>query len=182
MGDNVYLGDRDAVRTPMQWSPDRNVGFSTANPHKLFLPAIIDPEYHYETINVETQRARPNSLLSWTRQLIALRRRHRVLGRGSIELLDPDNPHVLAFLRHSEDGDEPPFLVVANLSRLAQHVELDLRDHLGATPVEAFGHTSFAPVGELPYYLTLSPYGFFWFELERRTEQIDGEPHRPRRC
>ena len=166
MGDNVYLGDRDAVRTPMQWSPDRNAGFSTANPHKLFLPAIIDPEYHYETINVETQRARPNSLLSWTRQLIALRRRHRVLGRGSIELLDPDNPHVLAFLRHSEDGDEPPFLVVANLSRLAQHVELDLRDHLGATPVEAFGHTSFAPVGELPYYLTLSPYGFFWFELQ----------------
>ncbi len=180
MGDNVYLGDRDAVRTPMQWSPDRNAGFSRANPHQLFLPAIIDPEYHYETINVETQRARPNSLLSWTRQLIALRRRHRVLGRGSIELLDPENPHVLAFLRHSEDPDEPPFLVVANLSRLAQHVELDLRQHLGSTPVEVFGHTSFAQIGELPYYLTLSPYGFFWFELRPGPSGAAGSGDGPR--
>ena len=174
MGDNVYLGDRDSVRTPMQWSPDRNGGFSTANPHRLFLPAIIDPEYHYETVNVETQRARPNSLLSWTRQLVALRRRHRVLGRGSLEVLEPDNPHVLAFVRHDEDGDDAPILVVANLSRLAQHVELDLRDHLGATPVEAFGHTAFAPIGELPYYLTLSPYCFFWFELRPATTGAAG--------
>jgi len=163
MGDNVYLGDRDSVRTPMQWSPDRNAGFSQANPHQLFLPTVIDPEYHFGGLNVETQRARPNSLLNWTRQLVALRRKHPVLGRGSIEFLDPDNPHVLAFLRCDEQST---FLVVANLSRLAQHVELDLREHIGATPVEAFGHTRFAPVGELPYYLTLQPYGFFWFELQ----------------
>ncbi len=174
MGDNVYLGDRDSVRTPMQWSPDRNAGFSTANPHQLFLPAIIEPEYHYETVNVETQRARPNSLLSWMRQLVALRRRHRVLGRGSLEMLEPDNPHVLAFLRHPEDDEGSPMLIVANLSRMAQHVELDLREHLGATPVEAFGHTEFAPIGELPYYLTLSPYGFFWFELRPAREGTAG--------
>ena len=180
MGDNVYLGDRDSVRTPMQWSPDRNAGFSTANPHQLFLPAIIDPEYHYETVNVETQRARPNSLLSWMRQLVALRRRHRVLGRGELEMLEPDNPHVLAFLRHAEDGDGAPMLVVANLSRLAQHVELDLRGHLGATPVEAFGHTEFAPIGELPYYLTLSPYGFFWFQLRPAREGTAGAAEGPR--
>jgi len=184
MGDNVYLGDRDSVRTPMQWSPDRNAGFSTANPHQLFLPAIIDPEYHYETVNVETQRARPNSLLSWMRQLIALRRRHRVLGRGTLEMLEPDNPHVLAFLRHAEDGaedgDQTPMLVVANLSRLAQHVELDLREHLGATPVEAFGHTEFAPIGELPYYLTLAPFGFFWFELRPARSGAVGAADGPR--
>jgi maltose alpha-D-glucosyltransferase/alpha-amylase len=180
MGDNVYLGDRDSVRTPMQWSPDRNAGFSTANPHQLFLPAVIDPEYHYETVNVETQRARSNSLLSWTRQLVALRRRHPVLGRGSLEMLEPDNPHVLAFLRHSDDEDTAPMLVVANLSRLAQQVELDLRDHLGATPVEAFGHTSFAPVGDLPYYLTLSPYGFFWFELRPPPSGAAGAADGPR--
>jgi maltose alpha-D-glucosyltransferase/alpha-amylase len=179
MGDNVYLGDRDSVRTPMQWSPDRNAGFSTANPHQLFLPAVIDPEYHFETVNVETQRARPNSLLSWMRQLVALRRRHPVLGRGSLEMLEPDNPHVLAFLRHGDDGD-PPMLIVANLSRLAQQVELDLRDHLGATPVEAFGHTSFAAVGELPYYLTLSPYGFFWFELRPPPTGAAGAAEGPR--
>ncbi|MDQ2678847.1 MAG: maltose alpha-D-glucosyltransferase [Actinomycetota bacterium] len=180
MGDNVYLGDRDSVRTPMQWSPDRNAGFSIANPHQLFLPAIIDPEYHYETVNVETQRARPNSLLSWMRQLVALRRRHRVLGRGSLEMLEPENPHVLAFIRHPEDDEGAPMLVVANLSRLAQHVELDLRDHLGATPVEAFGHTEFAPIGELPYYLTLSPYGFFWFELRPARAGAAGASDGPR--
>ena len=175
MGDNVYLGDRDSVRTPMQWTPDRNAGFSTANPHQLFLPAVIEPEYHFQGLNVETQRAKPTSLLSWTRQLLALRRKHPVLGRGDIEFLDPDNPHVLAFLRDDPETDDPPFLVVANLSRLAQHVELDLRDHLGATPVEAFGHTRFSPVGELPYYLTLHPYGFFWFSLEPRSDQGTGD-------
>ncbi len=179
MGDNVYLGDRDAVRTPMQWTPDRNAGFSTANPHQLFLPAVIEPEYHFGGLNVETQRAKPNSLLSWTRQLLALRKKHPVLGRGAIEFLDPDNPHVLAFLRDDPDSDEPTFLVVANLSRLAQQVELDLRDHIGATPVEAFGHTRFAPIGELPYYLTLQPYGFYWFDLEPRAEQVDGAEYVP---
>ena len=142
MGDNVYLGDRDGVRTPMQWSSDRNGGFSSANPHRLFLPLITEQEYHYEGVNVETQQANPASLLSWMRQLIALRTNHRVLGRGTIEFLDPDNPHVLAFIRRL-DG-EPPMLCVANLSRLAQHVELDLREFQGATPVEVFGYNKFA--------------------------------------
>jgi maltose alpha-D-glucosyltransferase / alpha-amylase len=168
MGDNVYLGDRDGVRTPMQWSPDRNSGFSTANPQRLFLPAVIEPEYHFQSINVEAQRHNPNSLLNWTRQLLSLRRRHRVLARGGLRFLDPDNPRVLAFVREDPTGEDEPFLVVANLSRMAQAAELDLGDHLGATPVEAFGHTRFASVGELPYYLTLPPYGYFWFRLERR--------------
>jgi maltose alpha-D-glucosyltransferase/alpha-amylase len=163
MGDNVYLGDRDGVRTPMQWTSDRNGGFSSANPHRLYLPLITDQEYHYESVNVETQQANPASLLSWMRQLITLRTRHRVLGRGDIEFLDPDNPHVLAFIRRL-DG-EPPMLCVANLSRLAQHVELDLREFQGATPVEVFGQNQFAPVRDHDYQVTLAPYGFFWFSL-----------------
>jgi maltose alpha-D-glucosyltransferase/alpha-amylase len=163
MGDNVYLGDRDGVRTPMQWTSDRNGGFSSANPHRLYLPLITDQEYHYESVNVETQHANPASLLSWMRQLITLRTRHRVLGRGDIEFLDPDNPHVLAFIRRL-DG-EPPMLCVANLSRLAQHVELDLREFQGATPVEVFGQNQFAPVRDHDYQVTLAPYGFFWFSL-----------------
>jgi maltose alpha-D-glucosyltransferase/alpha-amylase len=163
MGDNVYLGDRDGVRTPMQWTSDRNGGFSSANPHRLYLPLITDQEYHFESINVETQHANPASLLSWMRQLINLRTRHRVLGRGDIEFLDPDNPHVLAFVRRLDD--EPPMLCVANLSRLAQHVELDLREFQGATPVEVFGQNQFAPVREHEYQVTLAPYGFFWFSL-----------------
>ncbi len=179
MGDNVYLGDRDGVRTPMQWSSDRNGGFSTANPHKLFLPLITEQEYHYESVNVETQSANPASLLSWMRQLISLRTRHRVLGRGDIRFLDPDNPHVLAFVRHL-DG-EPPMLCVANLSRLAQHVELDLREFQGATPVEVFGYNHFAPIRDHDYQVTLSPYGFFWFSLvgvhdDTRTAKM---PHLP---
>ena len=163
MGDNVYLGDRDGVRTPMQWSSDRNGGFSTANPHRLYLPLITEQEYHYESVNVETQQANPASLLSWMRQLISLRTRHRVLGRGDIRFLDPDNPHVLAFVRRL-DG-EPPMLCVANLSRLAQHVELDLREFQGATPVEVFGYNRFGPIREHDYQVTLAPYGFFWFSL-----------------
>jgi len=174
MGDNVYLGDRDGVRTPMQWSADRNAGFSTSNPHRLYLPLITEQEYHYESINVETQSENPASLLSWMRQLIALRNRHTVLGRGAIEFHEPENPHVLAFTRTMPDetgAGQAPMLCVANLSRLAQHVELDLTDHMGATPVEVFGQNRFAPVGELPYQLTLAPYGFFWFSLENRREQ-----------
>lgn len=166
MGDNVYLGDRDGVRTPMQWSPDRNAGFSHGNPHRLYLPLITEAGYHYEIINVERQVDDPNSLLSWMKQLIALRKRRPVLGRGSIRFLDPENPHVLAFVREDPDGHEAPFLCVANLSRLAQHVELDLRSCVGAVPVEAFGQTRFAPVSESPYHLTLAPYGFFWFSME----------------
>jgi maltose alpha-D-glucosyltransferase/alpha-amylase len=164
MGDNVYLGDRDGVRTPMQWSSDRNAGFSRANPHRLYLPLIAEQGYDPESVNVESQQHTATSLLSWMRQMIALRKRHPVLGRGDIQFLEPENPHVLAFVR-TMDG-EHPFLCIANLSRLAQHVELDLRGFAGATPVEAFGRSRFAPVGDRPYHVTLAPYGFFWFALE----------------
>src|SRR5207249_5067586 len=123
MGDNIYLGDRDSVRTPMQWSGDRNAGFSRANPQRLYLPVVIDPEYHYEALNVEAQQAQPNSLLWWTKRLISLRRRSKALGRGTMTMLTPDNPKVLAFVR--EFGDER-ILVVANLSRFAQAVNLEL--------------------------------------------------------
>jgi maltose alpha-D-glucosyltransferase / alpha-amylase len=167
MGDNVYLGDRDSVRTPMQWSPDRNAGFSRANPQQLFLPPVIDPEYHYETVNVEHQIHNPNSFLWWMRRLIALRKRHRVFGRGDLEFIEADNAKVLAFTRTLDaDGQTDRLLVVANLSRHPQPVELDLRHLHGLQPVEMFGHTRFAPIGELPYYLTLAPYQFFWFALE----------------
>src|SRR5690606_23566415 len=145
MGDNFYLGDRDSVRTPMQWSADRNAGFSRANPQQLFLPPVIDPEYHYEKVNVEAQQRNPSSLLWWMRRLIALRRRHPVFGRGDLQFVDSDNPKVLAFTRNGPvDGDrrtggvgEPTerVLVVANLSRHAQPVELDLRELQGLVPV-----------------------------------------------
>jgi maltose alpha-D-glucosyltransferase/alpha-amylase len=182
MGDNVYLGDRDAVRTPMQWTPDRNAGFSTANPHALYLPPITDSLYHYERVNVEYQQQDPTSLYSWMRQLIAVRGRHPELGRGDIRFFDPDNPKVIAFLRTLEG--RPPLLIVANLSRLAQSVELDLSEHLGAIPREVFGHSEFAPVGELPYYLTIAPYGTYWFTLERREDALtdaDRAPDGPER-
>jgi maltose alpha-D-glucosyltransferase/alpha-amylase len=171
MGDNVYLGDRDGVRTPMQWSPDRNAGFSTANPHRLYLPVITEPGSHYENVNVEAQQHQSSSLLSWTRQLIALRRRLPVLGRGAIELLDPETARVLAFVRSMPGA--APVLVTANLSRLAQQVELDLSRYVSHTPVEMFGRTRFASIGDLPYSLTLAPYGFFWLELEA-PERADG--------
>jgi maltose alpha-D-glucosyltransferase / alpha-amylase len=169
MGDNFYLGDRDSVRTPMQWTADRNAGFSRANPQQLFLPPVIDPEYHYEKVNVEGQQRNPSSLLWWMRRLIALRKRHRVFGRGDLEFVDSDNPKVLAFTRSLRDEPGDPtdqVLVVANLSRHAQPVELDLRHLQGLAPVEMFGQTRFAPIGELPYYLTVAPFQFFWFALE----------------
>ena len=163
MGDNIYLGDRDGVRTPMQWTADRNAGFSTANPQKLFLPVIIDPEYRYESINVASQQNNPNSLLWWMRRLITLRQRHPVFGRGEITFLHPDNPKVLAFVRQDEDE---AVLVVANLSRYVQCAELDLADFQGRTPHELFGQTVFPPVGEFPYFLTLGPHSFYWLKLE----------------
>ena len=166
MGDNFYLGDRNGVRTPMQWSPDRNGGFSRANPHRLYLPVIIDPEYHYEAINVETQQSNPHSLLWWMRRLISLRKRYQAFGRGSIAFLQPENHKVLAFVRRF--GDER-ILVVANLSRFVQHVELDLSEHQGVEPVELFGHSRFPRIGELPYLLTLGPHGFYWFSLGAET-------------
>ena len=181
MGDNVYLGDRNGVRTPMQWSADRNAGFSSTNPHRLYMPLITEQGYHYESVNVETQAANPASLLSWMRQLIGLRKRHRVLGRGSIDFLEPDNYHVLAFVRCPTSemaAGERPMLCVANLSRLAQQVELDLRQFGGATPVEVFGQNRFAPIGERPYSLTLAPYGFFWFSLQADTATPGGSDRR----
>jgi maltose alpha-D-glucosyltransferase/alpha-amylase len=164
MGDNIYLGDRDGVRTPMQWSNDRNAGFSQANPQRLYLPTIIDPEYHYEATNVEAQQNNPASLLWWMKRIIALRNQYRVFGRGTIELLDPENPKVLAFIRAYENEQ---VLIVANLSRFAQFTELDLRAYAGATPVELFGGTEFPAVGDLPYLLALGPHQFYWFELKR---------------
>ncbi len=163
MGDNIYLGDRNGVRTPMQWSADRNAGFSRANPQRLHLPVIIDPEYHYEAVNVETQQANPHSLLWHTKRLTAVRRQTRVFGRGSIRFLYPENRRVLAFVRAYE-GEQ--VLVVANLSHLAQSTDLDLRDFRGMHLIELFGHTPFSPIDEAPYRLTLGPYGFFWFRLE----------------
>ncbi len=165
MGDNFYLGDRNGVRTPMQWSADRNAGFSRANPQRLYLPVILDPEYHYESINVEAQQNNPHSLLWWMKRLIALRKRHRAFGRGSIEFLSPSNRKVLAFIRH-HDGEN--ILVVANLSRFVQYVELDLSTYKGMVAVELFGRTAFPPIGDLPYLLTLGPHSFYWFSLEHR--------------
>ena len=165
MGDNFYLGDRDGVRTPMQWSPDRNAGFSRANPQRLYLPVIIDPTYHYESVNVETQQDNPHSLLLWMKRLIALRKRHRSFGHGSIEFLSPSNRKVLAFVRAA--GDER-ILVVANLSRFVEYVELDLGAYRGMVAVELFGRKPFPPIGDLPYLLTLGPHSFYWFSLEAR--------------
>jgi maltose alpha-D-glucosyltransferase/alpha-amylase len=163
MGDNVYLGDRNGVRTPMQWSADRNAGFSRANPQKLFLPVIIDPEYHYETVNVEAQAQNQHSLLWWTRRLIALRRRYKAFGRGTMEFLNPENRKVLAFIRNYEDER---ILVLANLSRFAQGVSLDLSPYAGMLPVEMFGRVELPPITEEPYFFTLGPHSFFWISLE----------------
>jgi maltose alpha-D-glucosyltransferase/alpha-amylase len=171
MGDNVYLGDRNGVRTPMQWSADRNAGFSRANPQKLYLPIIIDPEYHYEAVNVDTQQKNPYSLLWWMKRLIALRKRHKAFGRGTLEFLQPENNKILAFLRRYQDER---ILVVANLSRFVQYVELDLAAFRGAQPIEMFGHVAFPPIGELPYLLTLGPHSFFWFTLETPATVVVG--------
>jgi len=165
MGDNIYLGDRNGVRTPMQWSADRNAGFSRANPQKLYLPPIIDPDFNYEALNVETQLNNTNSLLWWMKRLIALRKRFKAFGRGSLEFLHPSNPKVLAFIRRHEDER---VLVVANLSRHAQFVELDLSEFKEMVPVELFGQIDFPRIGELPYLLTPAPHAFYWFSLEAR--------------
>ena len=175
MGDNFYLGDRNGVRTPMQWSADRNAGFSRALPHQLYLPIIIDPEYHYEAINVETQQQNPHSLLWWMKRLIGLRRRFQAFSRGEIEFLQPENYKVLVFTRTFEDEK---ILVVANLSRFAQAVELELEEYKGLVPVELFGGTRFPPIGDLPYFLTLGAHSFYWFSLESQPgEEIVREKH-----
>ncbi len=162
MGDNIYLGDRNGVRTPMQWSADRNAGFSRSNPQKLFLPIIIDPEYHYEALNVEAQQNNPHSLLWWMKRLIDARKRSRALTRGTLEFLYPKNRKVLAFLRKFEDDT---VLVVANLSRFVQYVDLDLASHAGHLPIEVFGGTRFPLIGRTPLIFTLAPHSFLWFQL-----------------
>jgi maltose alpha-D-glucosyltransferase / alpha-amylase len=176
MGDNIYLGDRNGVRTPMQWSADRNAGFSDANPQRLYLPAVIDPEYHYETVNVESQQENSGSLLWWHKRLIALRQRHAELfGRGSIEFVHPDNPKVLAYIRRytpDAGGPEQRVLVVANLSRNSQPTTLPLQDCQGLSPVEMFGRTAFPAITDQPYLLTLGPYQFYWFSLEREPSRL----------
>jgi maltose alpha-D-glucosyltransferase/alpha-amylase len=162
MGDNFYLGDRNGVRTPMQWSEDRNGGFSRADPARLLLPPIQDPVYGFQALNVEAQQRNPNSLLNWMKRLISIRRSRKVFGRGSLRFLYPSNRKVFAYLRDYQ-GDT--ILCVANLSRTAQGVELDLSEFKGRVPVEMTGESPFPPIGELPYFLTLPAYAFYWFAL-----------------
>jgi maltose alpha-D-glucosyltransferase/alpha-amylase len=163
MGDNIYLGDRDGVRTPMQWSHDRNAGFSRANPQRIYSPVVIDPEYHYEAVNVEAQQDNPHSLLRWMKRLIDTRKRYKAFSRGTIEFIYPENRKILAFIRQYEDER---VLVIANLSHSIQCAELDLSAYRGRSLVELFDRTVFPPVGELPYFLTLGPHAFYWFALE----------------
>ncbi|HEV8498631.1 MAG TPA: maltose alpha-D-glucosyltransferase [Gemmatimonadaceae bacterium] len=162
MGDNVYLGDRNGVRTPMQWSPDRNAGFSEADTAALFAPLIVDPPYGYHTVNVVAQERVPTSLLRWTRRLIGVRQQYKAFGRGTWEPLDAANRRVLVFLRRYKDE---LILCVNNLSRFAQYVELDLRQFHGMVPLELWSKNPFPPLGELPYLLTLGPHNFLWFRL-----------------
>ncbi len=169
MGDNVFVGDRNGVRTPMQWNGDRNAGFSSANRQQLYLPVIVDPEYHYEAINVEVQQANPQSFLWWTKRLIDLRKRHPAFSRGSLEFLQPENHRILAFVRRHEGQ---VLLVVANLSRFGQPVALDLAEFTGQVPVELMGRVDFPIIGDSPYILSLGPHAFMWFEL---TIPVDDE-------
>lgn len=176
MGDNYYLGDRDGVRTPMQWSPDRNAGFSKANPQRLYLPTIIDPEYHYNALNVENQHANLSSLLWWTRRVIGMRKRFKAFGRGSIEFPFTDNPKILAFLRQYQDET---MLVVANLSRFSQFVHLDLAKYAGCVPEEVFSNNRFPPIKESPYLLTLGFNDYFWFILRETDDSVPRELPKP---
>jgi maltose alpha-D-glucosyltransferase/alpha-amylase len=170
MGDNVHLGDRNGVRTPMQWSGDRNAGFSSADASRLFLPLITDPVYGYQAVHVEAQLKTPASLLGTMKRLIAARKASLAFGRGGIEFLRPRNQRVLAYVRRYR---HEVFLVVNNLSAASQPVELDLRQFAGATPFEILGRTRFPPVREAPYFLSLGPYGFYWFRLERASPGED---------
>jgi maltose alpha-D-glucosyltransferase / alpha-amylase len=163
MGDNIYLGDRNGVRTPMQWSGDRNAGFSRANPARLYSPVVMDPVWGYEAVNVEAQQSDQSSLLNWMRNMIALRKLFRVFGRGTLRFLEPANRKILAYLREL-DGET--VLCVANLSRFAQPVQLDLAQLDGMIPVEMLGYVEFPPIEKSPYALTLAPYGFLWLELQ----------------
>ena len=177
MGDNIWLGDRDGVRTPMQWTSDRNAGFSVADPARLYLPLIMDPIYGYQALNIEAQEQNGGSLLHWTRRMIEIRKRHPVFGRGGFEELNSSNPSVLAFVREYQYPDPDPdadetdtILCVNNLSRFPQPVELDLRRFKGITPIECMGGVVFPPIGELTYLLTLPGHGFYWFLLPPVTQ------------
>jgi maltose alpha-D-glucosyltransferase/alpha-amylase len=169
MGDNYYLGDRNGVRTPMQWSPDRNAGFSNANPQRLYMPVIIDPEYHYEALNVENQQRNSSSLLWWMKRVIAMRKRLKALSRGSLEFLLPENAKILAFVRRHE---EQSLLVVANLSRYFQVVELDLSKYAGCIPEDVASQNRFPPIKESPYVLTLGPHNYLWLLIKKEEEAI----------
>ena len=176
MGDNYYLGDRDGVRTPMQWSADRNAGFSRANPQKLYLPVVIDPEYHFESRNVENQERNPSSMLWWMKRVITMRKRFKAFSRGGIEFLHPDNPKILAFIREYE---EERILVAINLSRFTQVCTLNLEEYEGFTPQEVFGQNQFPEIGKEPYRLTFGPHTHYWLQLEREEEERDREGEIP---
>jgi len=167
MGDNIYLGDRNGVRTPMQWSPDRNAGFSRADPQRLYLPPIMDAVYGYEAVNVEAQARNPSSLLNWTKRMLAVRKTSRAFGRGKLTFLRPGNRKILSYLRETPDE---VVLCVANLSHTAQPAELDLKRFKGRVPVEMLGRIAFPPIGELPYMVTLPAHGFYWFRLSADAE------------
>jgi maltose alpha-D-glucosyltransferase/alpha-amylase len=163
MGDNIYLGDRDGVRTPMQWTPDRNAGFSRGDFAQLYLPPLMDPVFGYQAVNVEAQMRNPSSFLYWIQRALQVRKRHNeTFGMGTFEILQAENPSVLAFIR--QYGEEI-LLCVNNLSRFAQPVELYLSKYAGRTPVELVGRVPFPRIGELPYLLTLAGHGFYWFQL-----------------
>src|SRR6202012_335089 len=179
MGDNIYLGDRNGVRTPMQWTSDRNAGFSRAVPAKLFAPVIMDPIWGYQAVNVEAQLSDQSSLLHWTRNMIALRKLFQVFGRGTLEFLNPDNRKVLAYIRdyQSPDGlQSETILCVANLSRFAQPVALDLARFTGRQPVEMLGYVPFPQIGAPPYPLTLAPYSFLWLEIQPALRAVETAP------
>ncbi|HVX17566.1 MAG TPA: maltose alpha-D-glucosyltransferase [Acidimicrobiales bacterium] len=178
MGDNIYLGDRDAVRTPMQWTPDRNGGFSGADFAQLYLPAQMDPVFGFNAVNVEAQLRNPSSFLHWTQRMLHVRRQHRVFGTGTFEVLGVENPSVLAYVRrqtrpadHPSGHGEDIVLCVFNLSRFAQPAELQLTRLAGMVPIELLGRVPFPPIGELPYFITLPPHGFYWFELQPEPEE-----------
>ncbi len=172
MGDNYYLGDRNGVRTPMQWTPGRNAGFSATNPNKLYLPVNLDPEFQYEAVNVETQQRNVSSLYWWMKRMINLRKQYAAFGRGNITFLSPENSKILCFLRSYEDS---VILVVANLSRYPQAAEIELQEFKDYTPIEIFSQNEFPVIKTEPYLFTITPYGYYWFELKKKTTAIQGK-------
>ncbi|MBV9059140.1 MAG: maltose alpha-D-glucosyltransferase [Pseudonocardiales bacterium] len=178
MGDNIWLGDRDSVRTPMQWTPDRNAGFSRCDPGRIYLPVIMDAVYGYQAVNVEAQFTSSQSLLNWTRRMIQVRREHLAFGLGDFAELGCSNPSVLAYLRKYTDDGNDLVICVNNMSRFPQPVELDLSEYEGGVPVELTGGVRFPPIGELPYLLTLPGHGFYWFNIELPTPDVTSDQYR----